>query len=150
MMKRFETSCLVAGLRGLSAVLFAAMILSIFMPVLAHGQGQPGLTQHTRDVVSRGQAAWMGRLSATQSLRLTIALPLRNESKLDEMLQQIYDPQSPAYHKFLSVGEFTDLFGPSQEDYNAVISFAKANGLTVTGTAPNRMIVNITGPVANI
>ena len=150
MMKRFETICLVAGLRGLSAVLFAAMVLSFCMPVPAHGQGQPGLTQHTRDVVSRVQAAWMGRLPATQSLRLTIALPLRNESELDEMLQQIYDPQSPAYHQFLSVEEFTELFGPSQEDYDAVINFAKANGLTVTGIAPNRMIVNITGPVANI
>ena len=66
------------------------------------------------------------------------------------MLQQLYDPQSPFYHKFLSVKEFTDRFGPSQEDYDAVIRFAEANGLTVTCTAPNRMIVDVTGPVANI
>ena len=103
-----------------------------------------------REAVSSGQAAWVGRLPATQSLRLNIALPLRNESELDELLQQIYDPQSPSYHQFLSVEEFTERFGPSQEDYDAVISFAQANGLTVTGTAPNRMIVDVTGPVANI
>ena len=150
MMKRFETNCLVAGLRGLSTVLFAAMILSFFVPMPTYAQGQPALTQHTRDMVSRGQAAWIGRLPATQSLLLTIALPLRNEAELDELLQQIYDPQSPAYHQFLSVQDFTERFGPSQEDYDAVISFAQANGLTITGTAPNRMIVNVTGPVANI
>lgn len=145
-MTRFGTSRLVTVLRGLSAV----MVLFFFVPVLAHGQGQAVLTRHMHEVVSRGQAAWVGRLPARQPLRLTIALPLRNESELDELLQQLYDPQSPSYHQFLSVEEFTERFGPSQEDYDALISFAQANGLTVTGTARNRMIVNVTGPAANI
>ena len=145
-MKRFGTSSLVAVLRGFCA----AMVVCFFVPVAAHGQGQPLQTRHMREAVSGGQAAWVGWLPATQSMRLNIALPLRNESELDEVLQQIYDPQSSSYHQFLSVKEFTERFGPSQEDYDAVISFAEANGLTVTGTAPNRMVVDVTGPVANI
>ncbi len=145
-MKRFVTSSLGGVLRGLSV----AMVLSFFVPAPAHGQGQPALTRHMREAVSSGQAAWVGRLPATQYLQLNIALPLRNESELDELLQQIYSPQSSSYRQFLSVEEFTGQFGPSQEDYDAVISFAKANGLTVTGTAPNRMIVDVTGPAANI
>ncbi len=145
-MKRFETSTLFTILRGLSA----AMVLSFFVSAPANGQGLPLLTRHMREAVLSGHAAWGGRLPATQSLRLNIALPLRNESEIDEVLQQIYDPQSSSYHQFLSVEEFTERFGPSQEDYDAVISFAEANGLTVTGTAPNRMIVDVTGPVANI
>ena len=145
-MMRFGTSSLVAVLRGLSA----AMILSFFLPVPAHAQGQPLLTQHMREVVASGQAAYLGRLPATLSLRLNIALPLRNASELDQLLQQLYDPQSPSYHQFLNVEEFTARFGPSQEDYDAVIRFAQANGLTVTGTAPNRMIVDVTGTVASI
>jgi len=146
MTARFRTSGLVAALRGLCA----AMLLSFFVPVLAHGQGQPILTRHIREAVSSGQAALVGRLPAAQSLRLAIALPLRNESELDELLQRIYDPHSSSYHQFLSVEEFTERFGPPQEDYDLVIRFAEANGLTVTGTAPNRMIVDVTGPVANI
>ena len=145
-MKRFGTSSLVAVLLGLSA----AMFLSFFVLLPARGQGQPLPTRHVREAVSRGQAAWVGRLPPTQSLKLSIALPLRNESQLDQVLQQLYDPRSPFYHQFLSVKEFTERFGPSQEDYDAVISFAQSNGLTVTGTAPNRMIVDVSGPVANI
>jgi kumamolisin len=145
-MRRVETGTLFAIFRGLSA----AMVLSFFVPAPANGQGQPLLTRHTREAVSSGKAAWVGRLPATQSLRLNIALPLRNESDLDEVLQQIYDPRNPSYHQFLSVEEFTERFGPSQEDYDAVIGFAGENGLTVTGTAQNRMIVDVTGPVANI
>ncbi|MGO9371098.1 MAG: PKD domain-containing protein [Syntrophobacteraceae bacterium] len=145
-MKRFGTSSLVAVLLGLSA----AMVLSFFVQSPANGQGQPLLTRHMREAVSSGQTAWVGRLPAAQSLKLTIALPLRNESQLDQVLQQLYDPRGPFYHQFLSVKEFTERFGPSQEDYDAVTSFAQSNGLTVTGTAPNRTIVDVTGPVANI
>jgi kumamolisin len=126
------------------------MVLSFFVQVPVQGRGQPVLTRHMRATVSSGQAVWVGRLPATQSLRLNIALPLRNESELDRVLQQIYDPRSSSYRKFLSVEEFTGRFGPSQEDYDAVIGFAEANGLTVTGTSPNRMIVDVQGPVANI
>jgi len=143
-MKRFRTDSLTAALRGLLAV----MILYCFVPVFAYGQGRPILTRHMREVVANKEAMLVGRLPATQSLQLNIALPLRNEAKLDELLGEIYDPQSPSYHRFLSVEEFTQQFGPSQEDYDAVISFAAANGLTVTGTAPNRLIVDVTGPVA--
>ncbi|HYA31564.1 MAG TPA: protease pro-enzyme activation domain-containing protein, partial [Thermodesulfovibrionales bacterium] len=144
MTKGFRTSCLAVILLRLST----AMVLSFFVLVPAYGQVQPVLTQHMRETVSTGQAMWVGRLPATQSLRLNIALPLRNESELDELLRQIYDPQSPSYRQFLSVEEFTERFGPSQEHYDAVIKYAEANGLTVTGTAPNRMIVDVVGPVA--
>jgi subtilase family serine protease len=145
-MERFRASSLVAVLGGLCMV----MVLYLFVPSSAFGQGQPLRTKHVREAVSNGQAAWAGRLPATLSLRLNVALPLRNESELNELLQQLYDPQSASYHQFLSVEEFTEQFGPSEEDYNQVINYAKAHGLTVTGTAPNRVLVNVTGSVANI
>src|SRR5690349_20609706 len=56
----------------------------------------------------------------------------------------------PCPTKFLSVEEFTQRFGPSQEDYAEVIRFAKQNGLKVTGTFGNRMVMNVSGPVADI
>jgi kumamolisin len=148
MMMRFGTRRLIAVLWGPSAAFSAAVLLAFFVPVLAHGQGV--LTRHVREAVSSGQAAYLGRLPATLSLRLSIALPLRNQAELDEVLRQLYDPQSPSYHRFLSVEEFTERFGPSQEDYDAAISYAEANGLTVTSTAPNRMVLNVTGAVGNI
>jgi kumamolisin len=48
------------------------------------------------------------------------------------------------------VQEFTERFAPTEEDYASVVRFAKEHGLKVTGTAPNRMIVNVSGSVANI
>ncbi|WP_263365220.1 S53 family peptidase [Edaphobacter bradus] len=149
-MKRSNTSSVVTGARAESSMLFSSMFFFLLAMAPAHAQPKAMLTHHTRDAVSSGQAAHVGRLSATQILRLDIALPLRNEAQLDEELQQLYDRNSSSYHQFLSVEQFTERFAPSKQDYDAVIHFAQANGLTVTGTTPNRMLVNVVGPVANI
>jgi len=66
------------------------------------------------------------------------------------LLERLYDPQSPDYHHFLSVQEFTEEFGPTQQDYDAVVHFAQANGLTVTATVPNRRLVDVEGSVTSI
>jgi len=116
----------------------------------APAQSQSMPTRHVRKEVISGEAAQLNRLPANQSLRLDIALPLRNESALDDLLQELYDPQSSSFHQFLSVQEFTERFAPTAEDYAAVVRFAKQHGLTVTGTSPNRMVLNVTGSVANV
>jgi subtilase family serine protease len=144
-MRRFKICSLFAVLQGLAAI----MVFSFLSPILAYGQ-EPILTTHIHEAISKGQAKWMTRLPASQTLQLNIALPLRNESELNELLRQIYDPQSPSYHQFLSVEKFTERFGPSQEDYDTLIRFAEVNGLIVKGTAPNRLVLDVEGPVVNI
>jgi len=89
-------------------------------------------------------------LPPSQHLRLAIGFPLRNQEALNNLLQQIYDPASPNYHHYLTPEQFTEQFGPTETDYQAVIAFAKANGLTVTGTHPNRVLLDVDGTVAEV
>ena len=91
-----------------------------------------------------------GNFAGTNHLNLAIGLPLRNQEALTNLLRQIYDPASPNYHHYLTPEQFTEQFGPTEKDYQAVIAFAKANGLTVTGTDPTRMLVDVSGSVADI
>jgi subtilase family serine protease len=107
-------------------------------------------TRHVHQDVTNGDAPYLHRLAWNQSLQLSIMLPLRNEADLDDLLNDLYDERSPMFRQFLSVEEFTQRFGPSEEDYAGVIRFAKENGLKVTGTSANRMVVNVSGLVANI
>ncbi len=83
-------------------------------------------------------------------MSLDIILPLRNQAGLDRLLQEIYDPASPSYRHFLTVPEFTAQFGPSQADYDAVVEFAKSNGLTITGGSRDGMDVQVKGPVSAV
>jgi subtilase family serine protease len=92
----------------------------------------------------------MGRFQGTNRLNLAIGLPLRNEEALDNLLQQIYDPASPNFRQYLTPEQFTEMFGPTEQDYQAVIDFAKTNGLTVTGMSANRVLLDVSGSVADI
>jgi kumamolisin len=83
-------------------------------------------------------------------MRLVLVLPLRNQAALDQFLKELYNPASPSYRHYLTVEEFTTMFGPTQQDYDAVRHWAENNGFTVVGTSRNRMNVDVTGPVAAI
>jgi hypothetical protein len=92
----------------------------------------------------------MGRAPASQRLNLAISLPLRKPQELDNLLQQLYDPTSANYHRYLTPEQFAARFGPSQADYSALVGFAQSNGLTVTVTHPNRLVLDVEAAVSDI
>ncbi len=92
----------------------------------------------------------VGRLDGKQHLKIAIGLPLRNREQLTNLLEDIYNPSSPTFRHFLTADEFTAKFGPTAEDYQAVIDFAKAHHLKVDHAHPNRTLVDMSGEVADI
>ena len=137
-------------MQKLTKLILTIVLMVLGTSIVSQAQSQPLLTHHVREVTSNGQAPSVGRLPSAQSMQLDIVLPLRNQADLDTFLQEVYDPSSPFYRHFLTVPEFTARFGPTQEDYDAVVSFAKANGFTVVGGSRDGMDVQITGSVAAI
>ncbi len=126
----------------------ACAILLLLFTTRAQAAERQVLHGHVPAVVARLSA--VGSLPGTNRLNLAIGLPLRNQEALTNLLRQIYDPASPNYRHYLTPEQFTEQFGPTEKDYQAVISFAKANGLTVTATHPNRMLVDVSGSVTDI
>ncbi|MGZ4974872.1 MAG: protease pro-enzyme activation domain-containing protein, partial [Limisphaerales bacterium] len=92
----------------------------------------------------------LGRLDANQQMQLAIGLPLRNRQQLTNLLEDIYNPSSPNFRHFLTADEFAASFGPTAEDLQSVIAFAKAHHLKVEHTHPNRTLVDVSGSVADI
>ena len=92
----------------------------------------------------------VGRLEGTRELRLAIGLALRNQAALAQLLRELYDPAHPNYRHYLTPEEFAARFGPSEADYAAVIAAAQARGLKLRSTHPNRLLVDLTGSVADI
>ena len=129
------------------STLFALLLLS-----LAAGSLHGAELQTLRGHVPSGLQSLTptGGLPATNRLRLAISLPLRNPAGLSNLLQQIYDPASPNYHHYLTPAQFTEQFGPTEQDYEAVIAFARANHLQVTATHPNRLLLDVSGAVAEV
>jgi subtilase family serine protease len=119
------------------------------IPATARKQSQV-LHKHVRPAVTNGQAAPVGPMSKTQHMRLAIILPLRNQGELTNLLKRLYDPSSPDYRHFLTVAQFTERFGPTVRDYEAVVKFARSKGFGVSNTPANRLLVHIDGTVSQI
>ena len=130
---------------------FAAAAVALFpFTTNAQGVGKQLLHGHKPPAIARFNLQPMSRLPATNRLNLAIGLPLRNQAALNKLLSEIYDPASTNYHRYLTPGQFTEQFGPTEQDYQKVINFAKRNGLTVTATHDNRVVVDVSGPVLDI
>jgi subtilase family serine protease len=137
-------------IRRLSIFLLVIVAMVGGANIVCLAQPQFLSTRHVRDMALNGQAPSVGRLPANQSMRIDVVLSVRDQAGLDSFLQEVYNPSSPNYRQFLTVEQFTEMFGPSQKDYDAVIRFAKANGFTVAGGSRDAMDVQLRGSVATI
>lgn len=130
------------------------VVLLILAAFLAAGtraaHAQYFATHHVRDVVRNGKVAPVGRLPESQIMTLNVVLPLTNQAGLNEFLKELYDPNSPTYHHYLTPTQFTALYGPSVADYNATVSYLKANGFAVVGGSRDGMNVVVRGPVSSV
>jgi hypothetical protein len=90
------------------------------------------------------------RLPQDKRLRLAVGLPLRDPAGLKAFLDDLYNPAGPTYHQYLTPDEFTGRFGPTELSYQTVINFLQTNGFSVVASHPNRLIVDVTGSVADI
>jgi subtilase family serine protease len=134
----------------LSRFLFTLAVLLSFTAINSQAQSSTLFTHHVREATQNGEARFLGHFSSAEPMRLVLVLPLRNQSELDTFLSELYDPSSPSYRHFLTVEEFTAKFGPTQDDYDAIVNFAQRNGLTVVATSRNRLNLDVTGSVPAI
>jgi kumamolisin len=118
--------------------------------IVCQAQSLPPLTHHVRDEVLNGQAKPVGQVPLGQTISLDVVLQLSDRAGLQSFLKELYDPASLVYRHFLSVQEFTERFGPTQEDYDAVVRFAQANGFEVVGGTRDGLDVQIKGPVSAV
>ncbi len=128
--------------------LVCVYILAFSVPRAVGGRKQTLHGYVLASVISRAQA--IGPLPDTTLLNLQIGLSLRNQAGLDNLLREIYDPASPDYRNYLTPDRFTEMFGPTQKDYQAVIDFMHVHGFDVTGTYANRLVVDVRGSAAII
>ncbi len=110
---------------------------------------QPRLAGHV-PVAAIARAHLLGRVAPAQTVGLALTLPLRNQGELSALLSRLYTPGDPLSGKFLTPAEFTARFGPTESDYAAVMAAAKQSGLQVTGTHPNRLILDVSGPASAV
>ncbi len=130
------------------AVVLLSLLLTFTPP--ASGVERQTLRGHVPEAVARLGLQPLGRLPATNRLNLAIGLPLRNTNALTRLLHDMYDPASPQFRHYLTPEQFTEQFGPTKQEYEAVRQFARKYGPEITVTHSNRVLLDVAGPVADI
>jgi len=128
-------------------LLICASLIAVRMAAVRANLDQR-VTLYSQAVPLVEQAHLLQAASSNQQLNLSIGLQLRNQADLDNLLSAIYDPQSLQYHQFLTPEQFNQSFAPTSNQVQQVVAFLQSQGLTITSVAPNNLLIDATGTVA--
>jgi subtilase family serine protease len=129
-------------------VVLLSLAASLFT-IVAESGAQTVLTRHVREAAQSGEALQLGRMPAAQIMQLDVVLPLRDQAGLDSFLAEL-SATSPRNRHYLTPSEFTERFGPTRQDYDAVVQYVRDHGLTVVGGSRDGMEVQVRGPVSAV
>ena len=140
-----------------SSALWAAMIVAAFAlccgavatcaradgAVRAVAGGVPG-------VVSNGVAQRVGERRASAPLHVSVVLPVREGPELEAAIAAASTPGSPSYGRYLSNAEYMARFAPTGTQVSAVESWLRGEGLRVTGSSKDNLLVEAQGSTATL
>ncbi len=101
-------------------------------------------------MIDTGVAKLTGELDTLRRVSVTVTLPLTHKADLDRFVDDVSTPGRAAYGHYLTPSEFAARYGASQPDYDAILSWAKANNLTVTQTSTSRNAVSLSGTAGQL
>ena len=95
-------------------------------------------------------APLVGPVPADTIVPLTIGLPVRDPAGLQTFIQQVSDPKSPTFRKYLTQSQFAATYGATDADYQELQAWAVGAGLTVYATFPNKLLLCVSGTAAQL
>jgi subtilase family serine protease len=72
------------------------------------------------------------------------------ERALQRFLDEVPDPTSPNFHKWLRPEQFGQDFGVAQQDVDAIERWLQSHGFTVNLVYPNRMMIDFSGTAGQV
>ena len=103
-------------------------------------------TQTTAIAGSRGQAPLdMGAAAPSTAFTVSIILKVRDADGLDDFIAGSVDPQSPRYHRFLTVEQFRNRFAPPSWQIKQVTDYLQSLGIVVNEVYANNLVIKATG-----
>ena len=96
------------------------------------------------------QAAYLGPVAPATQMRLVVHLAYPHAEFVEDFVRVVRDPRSPMFGQYLSPAQFTSAFAPSPQAYRAVASTLQSAGLRITGTYPDRKVIDVVGDAAHV
>ena len=72
------------------------------------------------------------------------------QSRFDAYVNELNNPSSPTYHKWLTAKQIGSMFGPAQSDIDQVTKWLNAQGLKVDKVSPTGMMIQFSGTASSV
>ena len=74
----------------------------------------------------------------------------QQEQAVEQAIEQMHDPQSPQFHRWMTAQQFGEAFGASQQDLDAITTWLASHGFTVHSVYPGGMVIDFSGTAAQV
>lgn len=132
----------------ISGIIVVALLVFYLSPFTHATPAVPRITLASSISAYTNKSQLLSNAPANQPVSLAIGLNLRNTANLASYLNEISDPHSPMYRRYLNPGSFAALYGPLPQSEAAVSAFLRSEGFKITATYPHHLVVDAIGTVA--
>jgi subtilase family serine protease len=143
--------------RRLGVTAAALLIGAPFLAALPLGAAGANSTSRLPSLVAIGATPEiplgvqaLGAVSATATETGMVVLQPRDETALTGFVAAVTDKSSALYHQYLAPGAYAQRFGPTPATIAAVKAQLGADGLHVTGTSEDGLLVTFSGTAATV
>lgn len=69
---------------------------------------------------------------------------------LQQTIDQLHDPKSPSFHKWLTAAQFGQTYGAAQQDIDTVTAWLSTHGFVVHSVYPSGLVIDFSGTAAQV
>lgn len=85
-----------------------------------------------------------------EHMLLQLQRPADREHALRQLIDEMHNPASPNYHKWLTPEQVGGAYGPAQQDVDAVVAWLKSHGFTVNVVYPSGLSIDFSGNAGQV
>ena len=109
------------------------------------------LAGNTRpEVQTAADAGAVADVLAMDHMLLQLQRSPAQEQAAQDFIQQLHDPKSPNFHKWITPAQYAQSFGLAQQDIDTITTWLRSHGFTVNTVYPNGLTLDFSGTAGQV
>jgi len=85
-----------------------------------------------------------------EHMLLLLRRPAEQQQALDKYVEELSDPQSPNFHRWLTAAELGKTYGPAEQDRGQITAWLESHGFRVNTVYPNGTLLDFSGTAEQV
>jgi len=85
-----------------------------------------------------------------EHMQMQLQRSAAQEQAVEQFIDQLHNPKSPSFHKWMTAEQFGQTYGTSQQDVNTITLWLQSQGFTVNSVSPSRMTIDFSGNAGQV